>query len=373
LNGVDFSKLQTPSYVIDKRELENNLQILFDLKKRSGAKILLALKGYAYYSSFDLVRKYLDGATASGLYEAKLAYENLGLKVHTYSVAFSDYEIDDICKISNCIVFNSFKQFEKYKETASDIDIGMRVNPQISFAPKNLYSPCLPNSRLGVLIDDFPNKIPKEITGLHFHALCEQGVESLEIVLNAFEKQFGDYLHRLNWVNFGGGHHITQNGYDVDRLVDVIISFREKYNIDIYLEPGEAVALNCGYLVCSVLDIIEKENHNIAIIDTSFEAHMPDCLIIPYKPDVVGSTSKGYKYSFGGISCIAGDFIDGYHFDKQLNIGDKIIFCDMAHYSFVKNTTFNGLRLPSLAEISLTGELDVIKTFGYKEYKSRLS
>jgi carboxynorspermidine decarboxylase len=372
---IELDNLPSPSYLIDERLLEKNLKILQKVKKQSGAKILLALKGYAFYSSFKLVRKYLDGACASGLFEAKLAREELNKEVHTYSVAFGNDNIKEICSLSDYIIFNSSTQFLKYKSFAKNKKIGIRINPEVSSAPKELYNPCMPNSRLGVLKQDFQIDNIDGISGLHFHALCEESVESLEVILQSFEDKFGKYLHRLKWVNFGGGHHITKNNYDIDRLISVIKKFRTKYNnIDVYLEPGEAVGLDCGYFVTTILDIIEKQNIKIAIIDASIEAHMPDCIIMPYRANIVNEDTKGlYKYIIGGNSCLAGDVAGEYSFAKPLRIGDKIIFSDMAHYTFVKNSTFNGIKLPSLSKITLKSELQIVKEFGYNEYKSRLS
>jgi carboxynorspermidine decarboxylase len=373
---IELDNLPSPSYLIDERLLEKNLKILQKVKKQSGAKILLALKGYAFYSSFKLVRKYLDGACASGLFEAKLAREELNKEVHTYSVAFGNDNIKEICSLSDYIIFNSSTQFLKYKSFAKNKKIGIRINPEVSSAPKELYNPCMPNSRLGVLKQDFQIDNIDGISGLHFHALCEESVESLEVILQSFEDKFGKYLHRLKWVNFGGGHHITKNNYDIDRLISVIKKFRTKYNnIDVYLEPGEAVGWETGYLVATVLDVFEN-GMNIAILDTSAEAHMPDTLAMPYRAEVRGAglaNEKEFTYRLGGNTCLAGDIMGDYSFDKPLEVGDRVIFEDQIHYTFVKSTTFNGIKLPSLVIKNRDGEYKLIKEFGYEEYKNRLS
>jgi carboxynorspermidine decarboxylase len=365
-------KTPSPSYVIDERLLLKNLKILDDLKSKSGAKILLALKGYAFFSTFGLVREYLDGACASGLYEAKLAREEINKEVHTYSPAFKENEFKEIAKISDYIVFNSISQLKKYSKDCKNF--GLRVNPQVSFAPKELYDPCSLNSRLGVNETDLIDEDITGISGLHFHALCEESAESLEKVLQGFENRFSKYLKGLKWVNFGGGHHITKEGYNIALLISLIKDFKNRYGVEVYLEPGEAIGWRCGYFVATVLDVIKKNNLKIAIIDASIETHLPDCLIVPYKPEIIGSIEYSeHKYLIGGNSCLAGDYVGEYYFADELKIGSKIVFGDMAHYTHVKNTTFNGIGLPSLCKIDINGNLEVVKSFGYSEYKNRLS
>jgi len=379
-----MQNIKTPYYLCDEKLLENNLKILDDVQKRSGAKIILALKGFAMFSTFSLVSKYLKGCTASGLYEARLAKEefnrhNIQAEIHTYSPAFKEEEIEEIAKLSNHIVFNSPNQLDKFllktKEINPNIHTSLRINPEVSASPKDIYNPCGLYSRLGTTLKNVDESTLNRLDGLNFHALCEQGVDALEEVLSAFERDFSKYFKNLKYINFGGGHHITKKGYDIDRLVYIIKEFRLKYQIDVYLEPGEAVGWESGYLVSTILDIFEN-GMNIAILDTSAEAHMPDTLAMPYRADVRNSGIAGdkkYTYRLGGNTCLAGDVMGDYSFDEPLNIGDKIIFEDQIHYTFVKNTTFNGIKLPSLVIKRLGGTIEVVKEFGYEEYRSRLS
>ena len=376
--------LRTPYYLCEEELLENNLKILEYVQQKSGAKIILALKGFALWSSFDLVAKYLKGCTASGLYEAKLAREefckyNTDAEVHTYSPAYKDEDIDEIAQISDHIVFNSPNQLKKYiwkiKDISPNIHISLRVNPEVSSSPVAIYNPCGLYSRLGTTLQNFDENIIEHIDGLNFHALCEQNVDALEKVLSVFEDKFAKYLKNLQYVNFGGGHHITKKGYDIEKLIWIIKEFRRKYNINVYLEPGEAVGWQTGYLAASVLDVFTN-GMNIAILDTSAEAHMPDTLAMPYRAEVRGAgepNEKKYTYRLGGNTCLAGDIMGDYSFDTPLHVGDTIIFEDQIHYTFVKSTTFNGVKLPSLAIKRKSGEIELIKEFGYEEYKNRLS
>jgi len=372
--------LKTPIYICEEQLLENNLKILDYVQKKSGAKIILALKGFAMWSTFDLVGKYLQGCTASGLHEALLAREKMDKEVHTYSPAFKEDEIEEIAKISNHIVFNSPSQFHRFalhvKKINPQISLSLRVNPEYSSSPVELYNPCGMYSRLGTTKANFDETILSELDGLNFHALCEQDVDALEAVIEAFEEKFGDYIDGMKYINFGGGHHITKKGYDVERLIKVIQDFKKRHNnIEIYLEPGEAVGWECGYLVSSVLDIVDN-GMKIAILDTSAEAHMPDTLAMPYRARVRGAAKAGekdYTYRLGGNTCLAGDIMGDYSFDKPLEIGDKIIFEDQIHYTFVKNTTFNGIKLPSIGILKKDGSLHVSHEFGYEDYKNRLS
>ena len=380
MGGIDFSSLKTPVYICEEEKLEANLRLLKRVRDESGAKVILALKGFAMYATFGLVGKYLDGCTASGLHEAKLAYEEMGKEVHTYSPAFKDDEIDEIASISDHIVFNSPSQLKFYKERVRHINpkisVSLRVNPEFSSSPVDLYNPCGLYSRLGTTKANFDETVLDDIDGLNFHALCEQNVDALEGVLGAFEEKFGKYIDRMKYINFGGGHHITRKDYDVERLIEVIREFRSRHSgIEVYLEPGEAIGWQTGPLVASVLDIVHN-GMDIAILDTSAEAHMPDTLAMPYRADVRGAAEAGekaYTYRLGGNTCLAGDIMGDYSFDKPLSIGDKIIFEDQIHYTFVKNTTFNGIKLPSLAIWTKEGELKVLHEFGYEDYKNRLS
>ncbi len=378
---ANLDNIKTPCYVCEEELLEHNLKVLQSIQDESGAKIILALKGFAMYSTFDMVAKYLKGCTASGLYEAKLAYEEFKQderEIHTYSVAFKDEEIEDIAKISDYLVFNSIDQLKKFKDKAlhvnKNISISLRVNPEFSLAPVDLYNPCGLYSRLGVTIENFDESVLPFIDGLNFHALCEENAQGLESVLKAFEAKFGKYISSLKYVNFGGGHHITKKGYDVQKLISLIQDFKHRHNnIDVYLEPGEAVGWQSGYLIATVLDIVHN-GIDIAILDTSAEAHMPDTLSMPYKAQVRGSEDNNpHRYRLAGNTCLAGDIMGDYAFKQPLHVGDKIIFEDQIHYTFVKNTTFNGVKLPSLAILRKNKKLDIIKEFGYQEYKNRLS
>ncbi|NPA59187.1 MAG: carboxynorspermidine decarboxylase [Epsilonproteobacteria bacterium] len=375
---ADKRALKTPYYICYEELLEKNLQTLSYVQKQSGAKIILALKGFAMWSTFELVKKYLYGCTASGLYEAKLAKEEFSKEVHTYSPAFRDEEIDEIATISNHIVFNSPNQLLKYAKRVKginpDISISLRINPEFSASPKEIYNPCGVYSRLGTTFENFDERVLKYIDGLNFHALCEQGADELEAVLEAFDSKFSCYFDGLKYINFGGGHHITKDGYDVDKLINIIKNFKKKYDVDVYLEPGEAVGWECGDLVSSVLDIVDN-GMKIAILDTSAEAHMPDTLAMPYRAEVERAgdvDEKAYTYRLAGNTCLAGDIMGDYSFDKPLSIGDKVVFKDQIHYTFVKNTTFNGIKLPSLV-FEKKDTTRVIKEFGYNEYKGRLS
>jgi len=381
---IDLS-LKTPYYICEEKLLENNLKLLDYVQKESGAKIILALKGFAMYSTFDLVSRYLKGCTASGLYEARLAREefckfNPHAEVHTYSPAFKEDEIEDIARISDHIVFNSPNQLNRFiwkvKEINPEIEISLRVNPEVSSSPVDIYNPCGIYSRLGTTLENFDENILGKLDGLNFHALCEQNVDALEEVLQSFDEKFGKYCKNLQYINFGGGHHITKKGYDIEKLIWIIKEFKRKYSdIDIYLEPGEAVGWETGSLVSTVLDTF-KNGMDIAILDTSAEAHMPDTLAMPYRAEVRGSGKAGekkYTYRLGGNTCLAGDIMGDYSFDKPLKIGDRIIFEDQIHYTFVKNTTFNGIKLPSLAIKRKDGSVELIKEFGYEDYRDRLS
>ncbi|MDO9305795.1 MAG: carboxynorspermidine decarboxylase [Sulfuricurvum sp.] len=381
MSGIDFTQLpHTPMYICEEALLEKNLNLLGRIQRESGAKVILALKGFAMWSTFPLVAKYLYGCTASGLHEAKLAREKMNKEVHTYSPAFKDDEIDEIARISDDIVFNSPAQFHRYYERVKAINptisVSLRVNPEYSSSPVDLYNPCGIYSRLGTTIANFDPEIVSKLDGLNFHALCEQNVDALEGVLEAFEANFGDYIDTMKYINFGGGHHITRVDYDVDRLIEVIRAFKTRHNdITVYLEPGEAVGWQTGTLVASVLDIV-RNGMDIAILDTSAEAHMPDTLAMPYRAMIRGSGEAGekaYTYRLGGNTCLAGDIMGDYSFDEALKIGDKIIFEDQIHYTFVKNTTFNGIKLPSLALWTKEEELIIVHEFGYEDYRNRLS
>ncbi|MDD2448641.1 MAG: carboxynorspermidine decarboxylase [Sulfurimonas sp.] len=376
---MKIEDIPTPCYVCEEELLERNLLILDDVQKRSGAKIILALKGFAMWSTFGQVKRYLHGCTASGLHEAKLAYEEFGKEVHTYSPAFKDEEIDEIASISDHIVFNSPNQLFKYasrvKEVNPKIEISLRINPEYSESPKEIYNPCGIYSRLGTTKANFDERVLEYVDGLNFHALCEQNVDALEGVLRAFESKFSNYFKGLKYINFGGGHHITKEGYDVEKLIQIIKDFREKYGVEVYLEPGEAVGWECGYLISSVLDIVDN-GMKIAILDASAEAHMPDTMAMPYRAEVRDASEaseKEFTYRLAGNTCLAGDIMGDYSFEVPLEVGSRVIFEDQIHYTFVKSTTFNGIKLPSLALKKGDGNIEIVRDFGYEDYKNRLS
>ncbi len=373
------TSLPSPCWLLNESLLIQNLDVMQKVKEQSGAKILLALKGYALWKSFDTLRPYLDGCCASGLHEAKLASEEFQKEVHTYAPAFKEEEIAEIAEISRHMVFNSAAQFKRFAQKAKKINpqlsLGLRVNPEYSASPKEIYNPCGLHSRLGCTLANFDKSILTDLDGLHFHALCEQDADALEAVLENFEEKFGAYIPKMKWINFGGGHHITRKGYDVDKLIHLIKQFKKKYDVDIYLEPGEAIGWETGTLIATVLDIVHN-GLDIAILDTSAEAHMPDTIIMPYRANVRGAGKAGEKahtYRLAGNTCLAGDIMGDYSFDMPLKIGDRVIFEDQMHYTMVKATTFNGIKLPSIAIERLNGDIEVVREFGYEDFKERLS
>ena len=370
----------TPCYVVDEGLLRRNLQVLGDVQQRTGCKIILALKGFAMFSVFPVIKEYLSGVSASSLDEARLGSERFGGDVHVCAPAYKDDEFAELISYASHIVFNSFAQWERFKQEVSssgkNVQCALRINPEHSEVKVPLYDPCAPCSRLGVRAEQIRDKDLKGITGLHFHALCELNSDSLERMLDAIEKKFGFFLEHIKWINFGGGHHITRPDYDVDRLCRVIESFHSRYGVEVYLEPGEAIALNTGVLVTSVLDVVHNEK-DIAILDTSAVAHMPDVLEMPYRPEIEGAALPDeyeHTYRLGGLTCLAGDIIGDYSFREPLLPGKRLVFKDMAHYTMVKNNTFNGVRLPSIAIYHPQQDtLDVIREFAYEDYLNRLS
>lgn len=379
MKAIDWNKVPSPSYIVDERLLLRNLEILKSVQDRTGCDILLALKGFSMFSTFPMVRQYLKGITSSSLFEARLGYEEFGKEVHAYAPAYAEHEIDEYLKYVDHIVFNSFDQLNKYKEKVQSLDkhvsIGLRVNPGYSEVETELYDPCALNSRLGIPFEHFRPDELDGVEGIHFHAMCEQGSDVLERILPHFEERYGPYLHQMKWVNFGGGHHITREDYDVDKLVRLINYMKEKYDVQVILEPGEAIALNTGYLVTTVLDIVNN-GMNIAILDTSATCHMPDVLEMPYRPQIIGASTpndKQHTYRLGGMTCLAGDVIGDYSFDQPLKAGDKIVFTDMAHYTMVKNHMFNGVNLPSICLYNEDEGVKVVRTFQYEDYRNRLS
>lgn len=377
--NFDISSLPTPCYVVDETLLRKNLDILKSVQDRTGCKILLAQKAFSMYSAYPLIGEYLAGTTASGLFEARLGREEMPHReVHVYSPAYKKSEFEEIISVSDHIVFNSFAQYEKFYpdvlKSGRDIEIGIRMNPEYSEIETDIYNPCFKNSRLGTVLAEFPETLPEGVSGLHFHTMCEQGADVLERTVAVVEEKFGKYFHNLKWLNFGGGHHITRDDYDVEKLVEIIDRVQKKYGVQVYLEPGEAVALNAGFLVTEVLDTL-KNGMELAILDTSAACHMPDVLEMPYRPNIVGAgqpCEKPFTYRLGGPTCLAGDVIGDYSFDKPLEIGDRLVFCDMAIYSMVKNNTFNGMPLPSIIWCGADGSCKVVKSFGYKDFKDRL-
>jgi len=376
--AIDISTLETPCFVTDLGALEANLKLLRSVMDRSGCTILLALKGFAQWSTFPLVRRYLAGATSSSVAEARLAREELGGEVHAYAPAYSDSEMAELVTLADHIVLNSPAQWRRHRATIERAgrSAGLRVNHEHQEVEVALYDPAGTCSRLGTTRSNVRAEDLDGLDGLHFHTLCQTNSDALERAVAAFEAKFGDFIPRMKWVNFGGGHHITRPDYDVERLVRVLRGFRDKWSVPVYLEPGEAVALGAGVLVAQVMDTFHN-GMDIAILDTSATAHMPDVLEMPYRPIIVGAGEPGEKahtYKLGGMTCLAGDVIGDYSFDRPLQIGDKLVFLDMAHYTMVKTTTFNGVRLPSIATHDpATKQITVHRRFGYRDYRDRLS
>ena len=390
-----LQRLPSPAFVVDAAALDRNAATLSTVKERTGCRILLALKAFSMFSTFDRLRPHLDGTCASSLHEARLGHEEFGGETHAFAAAFSETDLTAMLPLIDHITFNSFAQWHRFRHLLATaphpIAAGLRINPQYSEGHTPIYDPCAPRSRLGICRDAFAGESLDGLSGLHFHTLCEQDADVLERTLAAVEERFGDILPHFQWFNFGGGHHITRPGYDIDRLCRVLTDFRHRHNNKpLYLEPGEAVALNAGVLVATVLDLIENEMP-IAILDTSCTCHMPDVLEMPYRPRVYRDTSwdgsaiaprtadfgdepgiKTYTVRLAGPSCLAGDIIGDYSFSTPLRLGDRLIFEDMAHYTMVKTTTFNGINLPSIVLRHLDGQFELIRNFGYADFKSRL-
>ncbi len=369
--------VKTPCYVVDEGRLIRNLTILAEVARQSGCKILLAQKAFSMFAVYPLIGQYLDGTTASGLFEARLGHEEMGKENHVFSAAYAESEFDEILSLCDHVSFNSFSQWERYRERAlgAGKSCGIRVNPQHSTQGHGIYDPCAEFSRLGVTRENFRPELLDGIEGLHFHTLCEQNSDALSETLDAVEAQFGEFLPRMKWVNFGGGHHITRPDYDRRTLIDCILRIQDRYSVQVYLEPGEAVAYHAGYLAASVLDMVSN-GMEIAVLDTSAACHMPDVLEMPYRPPLENSGQPGekaYTYRLAGPTCLAGDVIGDYSFDHPLGVGDKLVFEDMAIYSMVKNNTFNGMPLPSILLRRLDGSIQTVRTFGYLDFKSRLS
>ncbi|MDD2994286.1 MAG: carboxynorspermidine decarboxylase [Pygmaiobacter sp.] len=369
--------IPTPCYVVDEEKLTQNLKILQQVAQQAGCKILLAQKAFSMFSLYPLIGKYLAGTTASGLYEAKLGAQQMGGETHIFAAAYRDAEFDEILTLCDHLSFNSFAQWQRYraKALAAGKSCGIRINPQHSTQQHGIYDPCASGSRLGVTRAAFRPDLLDGIEGLHFHTLCEQNADALIETLAAVEEKFGEFLPRMKWVNFGGGHHITRADYDREALVRCVRRFREKYGVDVYLEPGEAVALNAGSLFATVLDVVENDLQ-IAILDASAACHMPDVIEMPYRPPLAGAGQPGekpYTYRLTGGTCLAGDVIGDYSFDTPLQVGTQLQFDDMAIYTMVKNNTFNGMPLPAIAVRRPGGEVQLVHSFGYEDFKQRLS
>ena len=376
---TDFSQVPSPCYVLDQARLRANLELLSRVQRETGAKIICALKGFSFWRAFPQVRGYLPGATASSLNEALLASREMGGELHVYAPAYGDGEIGFLLDLADHISFNSFAQWERFRETTLTHprrpSPGIRVNPEYSQVETDLYNPCAPFSRLGVVLSEFREDLLDGVEGLHVHALCEQNSDAFEGLLSAFEDRFGRFLSRMKWVNFGGGHHITREDYDVARLVRVLRGFRSRHpHLEVVLEPGEAVGWRTGELVASVLDVV-RNGMDLAILDVSVSAHMPDCLEMPYRPEILGAGEPGEKphlYRLGGGTCLAGDVLGDYSFDAPLQAGDRIVILDMIHYTMVKTSFFNGVRHPSIATWTEDGHLVVHREFGYEEFRAKL-
>ena len=374
---IDFENIPSPCFLLDERKLIHNLNILKEVEELSGASILCALKAYAMWSTFPILKEYISGATASSLNEAKLVDTHWNTKAHVCAPVLIPSQFEEIKRYASHITFNSLTEWNRYKKKliGTTISPALRINPLYSEVEVDLYNPANTNSRLGVQASELKN-LPEGIKGLHFHVLCEQDSYVLERVLDKVEQDFGHLLPLLDWINFGGGHHITRNDYDRKHLISIIKSFRKKYDIDVILEPGEAIGWETGYLVSEVMDIFPNGDKQIAMLNTSFSCHMPDCLEMPYKPFIVGAIEPNEffpTYIMGGMTCLAGDQIGDYSFVKDLKVGEKVIFHDMIHYTMVKTNTFNGVDLPSIAIWTKEDELKMIKKYSYQDFESRLS
>ena len=377
-----MDQLPTPCYVIDEKKLKENLQILKEIREEAGCKILLAQKAFSCFYEYPLIGRYLDGTTASGLYEARLGKEEMGKENHVFAPAYKDADIKELGEICDHIIFNSFAQLRRHKDVVSGKSLGLRINPECSTQGDHaIYDPCAPGSRLGVTKEVFVREIETEpelfdvLDGLHFHTLCEQNADDLAKTLEAVEEKFGPWLSKIKWLNMGGGHHITRDDYDRKLLIKCIKHTRDTYGVEVYLEPGEAIALNAGYLVTEVMDIVEN-GLSVLILDASAACHMPDVLEMPYRPPLKDSGNAGEKaftYRLSSCTCLAGEVIGDYSFDKQIHVGDKLYFQDMAIYSMVKNNTFNGIPLPGIAVMKEDGDCELIRTFGYGDFKGRLA
>ena len=374
---IDLTKLPTPCYLLEESKLRANLELIDRVQRESDCSIILALKGFAMWSAFPIVRQYLSGCSASSYNEARLAREHFGGHVHLYAPAYTDAEFPELLQLSDRISFNSLSQWRRFAAQSDGVSCGLRVNPGIDEVETDLYNPCGEQSRLGIPPEELAAGLPEGIEGLHVHALCECGADSTERLVEVVEQRFGYLLPVLKWLNLGGGHLMTREGYDVERLIRVLKGLRRRHpHLEIVLEPGSAIAWRTGPLIASVLDLLQRGGVEIALLDTSATAHMPDVLEMPYRAEVVGAGlpgEKAYTYRLGGLTCLAGDVIGDYSFDGPLAIGGRVVFEDMIHYTMVKTTMFNGVAHPSIAIQHEDGRVEVVRRFGYRDYESRLS
>lgn len=378
--SIDFNQVPSACFVLDELKLKKNLQVMRHVQQKSGAKIILALKGFAMFRTFPLIRQYLQGTTASSLHEARLGFEEFGDEVHSYCPAYFEDEFEEIMRYCNHITFNSLSQWNRFKgmiqNASKDISCGIRINPEYAEVEIDLYNPCAIGTRLGITANQLGDTLPSGIEGIHFHTLCESDSYALERTLRVIEDHFGPLLHQAEWLNWGGGHLMTREGYNLDHLISLIREFREKYEVNIIMEPGSAVAWETGYLTARVEDIIESKGINAAVLDISISAHMPDCIEMPYKPKVLGARDAQPgepAYRLGGLTCLAGDYVGDYAFERPLEIGDRIVFNDMMHYTMVKTTFFNGVRHPSLGIWHEDGTFELVNQVGYEAYREKLS
>jgi carboxynorspermidine decarboxylase len=377
---IPYEKIPSPAFVLDEDRLIQNLMLLQEVQERAGVSIILALKGFSFWRVFPTIKNYLKGATASSLNEARLIVEEMGVKAHSYAVAYRPEEFSDYLKYSSHLSFNSLSQWNRFKDQVmahpEPISCGLRVNPEQSNVKVDLYNPGVPGSRLGECVSNLKEGFPSELEGIHFHVLCESSAKDLEEVLEVFESRFGEYLHQVKWVNMGGGHLMTREGYDIDHLVTILKRFKEKYDVEVILEPGSAIAWGAGDLIASVLDIHQSGGIKTAVLDVSFTAHMPDTLEMPYRPEIVGASDPKSglpTYRIGGVSCLAGDYMMDYSFEKELTVGDKVILKDMMHYTTVKTSMFNGVHHPSYWIAHRDGNLEEVRRFTYEDYKNRMA